>query len=136
MRDKSGATAIEYAMIAGMISILIFAGASSIGGTLLGFFRVARGAHLATAQYRFAAGWNQRHPSTLRDFGIAGASGASRVDDAGRGRHRHHLRSAPVGFLRSRRRAPLADNWSGSVLDRAVVKTITMPVYCVNFADR
>ncbi|MEI9888375.1 MAG: Flp family type IVb pilin [Rhizomicrobium sp.] len=38
LRDKSGATAIEYAMIAGMISILIFAGASSIGGTLLGFF--------------------------------------------------------------------------------------------------
>lgn len=36
--DRSGATAIEYALIAGFISIMIVAGATSIGSTLTGFF--------------------------------------------------------------------------------------------------
>ncbi len=36
--DDLGGTAIEYAMIASFISILIFAGASSIGQTVKGFF--------------------------------------------------------------------------------------------------
>ena len=38
MRDTSGATAIEYAMIASIISIVIFAAVKSIGTTLIGFF--------------------------------------------------------------------------------------------------
>jgi pilus assembly protein Flp/PilA len=37
-RDARGATAIEYAMIASMISIAIVAGVSSIGTKLSGFF--------------------------------------------------------------------------------------------------
>ncbi len=37
-RDTDGATAIEYAMIASIISIVIFAAVSSIGSTLTGFF--------------------------------------------------------------------------------------------------
>ena len=36
--DARGATAIEYAMIAGMISIMIVAGASTIGQTVKTFF--------------------------------------------------------------------------------------------------
>jgi pilus assembly protein Flp/PilA len=36
--DEVGATAIEYAMIASMISILIVGGAAAIGLTLNGFF--------------------------------------------------------------------------------------------------
>ncbi len=36
--DTSGATAIEYAMIAGMISIMIVAGATQIGQTVKTFF--------------------------------------------------------------------------------------------------
>ena len=39
MRSIDGATAIEYAMIAGLVSIAIVAGATSIGGTLKGFFQ-------------------------------------------------------------------------------------------------
>ncbi|MEJ1969827.1 MAG: Flp family type IVb pilin [Rhizomicrobium sp.] len=39
MSDQGGATAIEYAMIAVLISIMIVAGASSIGTTLSGFFQ-------------------------------------------------------------------------------------------------
>ncbi|HWA92255.1 MAG TPA: Flp family type IVb pilin [Rhizomicrobium sp.] len=38
MSDTSGATAIEYAMIAGMISIMIVAGATQIGQTVKTFF--------------------------------------------------------------------------------------------------
>jgi pilus assembly protein Flp/PilA len=38
VRSIDGATAIEYAMIAGLISIAIVAGATSLGGTLKGFF--------------------------------------------------------------------------------------------------
>ncbi len=34
LRDKSGATAIEYAFIAGMVSIAIIVGATAIGGKL------------------------------------------------------------------------------------------------------
>ena len=37
-RDMSGATAIEYAMIASMISILIVGGASAIGSQVNKFF--------------------------------------------------------------------------------------------------
>jgi pilus assembly protein Flp/PilA len=37
-RDTSGATAIEYAMIAGTLSILIVAGAYQIGQTVNQFF--------------------------------------------------------------------------------------------------
>jgi pilus assembly protein Flp/PilA len=36
--SQGGATAIEYALIASLISIMIVAGATSIGGTLKGFF--------------------------------------------------------------------------------------------------
>ena len=39
LRGTGGATAIEYAMIAGFISILILVGATSIGTTLKGFFQ-------------------------------------------------------------------------------------------------
>ena len=38
LRDTSGATAIEYAMIAVFLSILIVAGVTSIGSTLKTFF--------------------------------------------------------------------------------------------------
>jgi pilus assembly protein Flp/PilA len=37
-RDQSGATAIEYALIAGGISLLIVAGVSDVGSTLLDIF--------------------------------------------------------------------------------------------------
>jgi len=36
--SDSGATAIEYALIAGLISILIVSGVSIIGTNVLGFF--------------------------------------------------------------------------------------------------
>lgn len=36
--NTSGATAIEYALIAGLISIMIVAGATTLGTTLKGFF--------------------------------------------------------------------------------------------------
>jgi Flp pilus assembly pilin Flp len=36
--DADGATAIEYAMIASIVSIVIFAGVQSIGQTVLHFF--------------------------------------------------------------------------------------------------
>ncbi|HEY4941275.1 MAG TPA: Flp family type IVb pilin [Rhizomicrobium sp.] len=39
LRDKSGATAIEYAMIAAFISILIVVGVTSLGSTLKTFFQ-------------------------------------------------------------------------------------------------
>jgi pilus assembly protein Flp/PilA len=41
--NGSGATAIEYAMIASLISILIVAGASSIGSTLSSTFNSLAG---------------------------------------------------------------------------------------------
>lgn len=34
MKDESGATAIEYGLIAALISVAIIAGASSLGGAL------------------------------------------------------------------------------------------------------
>ena len=37
--DTSGATAIEYAMIAGLLSILIVGGASAIGTQVKQFFK-------------------------------------------------------------------------------------------------
>jgi pilus assembly protein Flp/PilA len=36
--DKSGATAIEYALIAGLISIVIVGSATTIGASLFGIF--------------------------------------------------------------------------------------------------
>ena len=36
--DVSGATAIEYALIAGLISVMIVGGATSIGERLIGIF--------------------------------------------------------------------------------------------------
>jgi Flp pilus assembly pilin Flp len=38
-QDTRGATAIEYAMIASMISIVIVAGAQSIGQTIMHYFK-------------------------------------------------------------------------------------------------
>ena len=43
LRQISGATAIEYAMIASLISILIVAGASSLGTTLASTFNYLAG---------------------------------------------------------------------------------------------
>jgi pilus assembly protein Flp/PilA len=37
--DSSGATAIEYAMIAGLVSIVIVAGVTQIGTTVSGVFQ-------------------------------------------------------------------------------------------------
>lgn len=37
-QDESGATAIEYAIIAGMLSIVIIAAATSIGSSLVNIF--------------------------------------------------------------------------------------------------
>jgi len=37
-RDRSGATAIEYAMVAGLLSIAIIGGASILGTNLNAFF--------------------------------------------------------------------------------------------------
>ena len=39
MRDARGATAIEYAMIASIVSIVIFAAVQSIGTKLFTFFQ-------------------------------------------------------------------------------------------------
>ncbi len=38
IRDESGAAAIEYGLIAGLIAVVIIAGATSLGGTLNGLF--------------------------------------------------------------------------------------------------
>ena len=38
-RDESGATAIEYALIGGLLSIMVIAGATQIGGAVRGFFQ-------------------------------------------------------------------------------------------------
>jgi len=40
LADKSAVTAIEYAMIAGIISIVIVPAGGSLGSTLKGFFMV------------------------------------------------------------------------------------------------
>ncbi|HTP75385.1 MAG TPA: Flp family type IVb pilin [Rhizomicrobium sp.] len=37
--NRSGATAIEYALIAGLVSIIIVASVTQIGTTLSGFFQ-------------------------------------------------------------------------------------------------
>ena len=42
-RCRSGATAIEYAMIASLVSIVIFASATSIGSTLSSTFTSVAG---------------------------------------------------------------------------------------------
>jgi len=41
LRDQDGATSIEYALIASLISILIIAGITSIGTALLVFYTLA-----------------------------------------------------------------------------------------------
>lgn len=41
--DESGATAIEYAMISGLLSIMIVGGATQIGTTLTGIFQALVG---------------------------------------------------------------------------------------------
>ncbi|HJW40032.1 MAG TPA: Flp family type IVb pilin [Rhizomicrobium sp.] len=41
--DTSGATAIEYAMIAGIVSIVIFTAVQNIGTTLLSYFNAFAG---------------------------------------------------------------------------------------------
>jgi pilus assembly protein Flp/PilA len=41
LRDQNGATAIEYALIAALISILIIAGVTQIGTALLVFYTLA-----------------------------------------------------------------------------------------------
>lgn len=46
-KDESGATAIEYGLIAGFVSILIIAGVTLIGGELQRIFN-AIGAELAS----------------------------------------------------------------------------------------
>ena len=38
IRDESGAAAIEYGLIAGLIAVVIIAGATALGGTLNGMF--------------------------------------------------------------------------------------------------
>lgn len=44
LRDERGATVIEYAFIAGFVSLSIIAGATQIGQTVKGFFEaVGRG---------------------------------------------------------------------------------------------
>ena len=38
-KDESGATAIEYGLIAGLISVVIIAAVTTLGGTLKGVFQ-------------------------------------------------------------------------------------------------
>ena len=47
-RDESGVTAIEYSLIAGLISVALIGAISTIGNTLLGFY-TAINAALAAA---------------------------------------------------------------------------------------
>ena len=44
VKDNTGATSIEYALIAGFLSILIIAGVTSIGTTVKGTFNVVANA--------------------------------------------------------------------------------------------
>ena len=39
MKDESGATAIEYGLIAALISVALIAGATTLGGTLNATFK-------------------------------------------------------------------------------------------------
>jgi pilus assembly protein Flp/PilA len=43
LRDARGATAIEYALIASVVSIVIFAAVTNIGTTLSSFFNALAG---------------------------------------------------------------------------------------------
>jgi pilus assembly protein Flp/PilA len=43
-KDESGATSIEYALIAGGLSIVILAAVQSVGGTLVGTFTTLQNA--------------------------------------------------------------------------------------------
>ena len=49
MQDESGATAIEYGLIASLISITIIAAANAIGGTVRGKFEAAAACMSMTA---------------------------------------------------------------------------------------
>ncbi|MGV1764216.1 Flp family type IVb pilin [Agrobacterium rhizogenes] len=51
LRDESGATAIEYGLIAALISVAIITGATTLGGTLNSTF-----ANLATQMTNSTAG--------------------------------------------------------------------------------
>lgn len=44
VRDESGATAIEYGLIAGLISVVIIGAVALLGGGLLGTFNEIAGA--------------------------------------------------------------------------------------------
>ncbi len=43
MKDESGATAIEYGLIAALISVALIAGATSLGGALNNQFQAVSG---------------------------------------------------------------------------------------------
>ncbi|MBW6423530.1 Flp family type IVb pilin [Rhizobium sp. XQZ8] len=43
MKDESGATAIEYGLIAALISVALIAGATSLGGSLDNQFKALAG---------------------------------------------------------------------------------------------
>lgn len=49
MKDESGATAIEYGLIAALISVALIAGATTLGGVLNTTFR-GIGTKMTTAQ--------------------------------------------------------------------------------------
>jgi pilus assembly protein Flp/PilA len=44
MRDRSGATAVEYGLIAGLIAVVILAGVQLLGQRLLALFNTIAGA--------------------------------------------------------------------------------------------
>ncbi|WEX88622.1 Flp family type IVb pilin [Sinorhizobium garamanticum] len=52
MKDESGATAIEYGLIAALISVALITGATSLGGTLNTLF-VDLGGKMTTAEKAF-----------------------------------------------------------------------------------
>jgi pilus assembly protein Flp/PilA len=39
LRDEEGVTAVEYALVAGLISVAIIAGATALGGELSAYFQ-------------------------------------------------------------------------------------------------
>ena len=49
MRDKSGATAIEYGLIAALISVVIIGALTLVGNNLQGVFNVIQGKLAAAA---------------------------------------------------------------------------------------
>ncbi len=51
IKDESGATAIEYGLIAALIAVALIAGATAIGDSLDGKFKLVAG-ELATADNR------------------------------------------------------------------------------------